>query len=79
MMSTIELKNLLIQRIAEIEDISFLKAIKTILDAKAESRTLQLTPEITDMILESKKEIEKGLIIDNDLFERELEEWLNEK
>ncbi len=78
-MSTIELKNLLIQRIAEIEDISFLKAIKTILDAKAESRTLQLTPEITDMILESKKEIEKGLIIDNDLFERELEEWLNEK
>ncbi len=78
-MSTIELKNALIQRIAEIEDISFLKAIKTILDAKADSRTLQLTPEITNIIVESKKEIEKGMFTDNDQFEQELEEWLNEK
>ncbi len=66
-MSTIELKNALVQRIAEIEDKSFLQAIKTILDAKAESKTLQLTPEITNIIMESKQEIEKGLFVENDL------------
>ena len=78
-MSTIELKNALVQRIAEIEDKSFLQAIKTILDAKAESKTLQLTPEITNIIMESKQEIEKGLFIENDLLEKETEEWLNER
>ena len=78
-MSMLELKNVLIQRIAEIEDKSFLQAIKTILDAKAESKTLQLTPELINEIMESKQEIEKGLFIENDLFEKEIEEWLNEK
>ena len=78
-MSTLELKNALIQRIAEIEDKSFLQAIKTILDAKAESKTLQLTPELINEVMESKQEIEKGLFIENDLLEKEIEEWLNEK
>lgn len=78
-MSTLELKNALIQRIAEIEDKSFLKAIKTILDAKAESKTLQLTPEIANEIMKSKQEIEDGLFIENDLLEKEIEGWLNEK
>lgn len=32
-MGTLELKNLLIHRIAEINDVAFLKAIKTMLDA----------------------------------------------
>ncbi len=78
-MTTIQLKNALIQRISEIEDKSFLEAIKTILDAKSESKTLYLTPELTAEIMASKQEIAKGLIIDNDLLEKEIEEWLNEK
>ena len=78
-MSTLELKNALIHRIAEINDKSFLEAIKTILDTKAESKTLYLTPEISNEIMESKKEIEKGSYIDNHLLEKEIEEWLNEK
>ncbi len=73
-MSIIKLKNALIQRIAEINDKSFLEAIKTILDTKAESKTLYLTPEITNEIMESKKEIEKGLYIDNYMLEKEIEE-----
>ena len=78
-MSTLELKNALIQRIAEIEDKSFLEAIKTILDTKAESKTLRLTPEIANEIMESKQEIENGLFIENDVLEKEIEGWLNEK
>ena len=78
-MTTIQLKNALIQRISEIEDRSFLEAIKTILDAKSESKTLTLTPELTREIMSSKLEIKKGLYIENDLLEKEIEEWLKEK
>ena len=68
-----------IQRISEIQDKSFLEAIKTILDTKAESKTLHLTPEITKEIMASKKEIVRGLIIENTLLEKEVGEWLDEK
>ncbi|MCK4662521.1 MAG: hypothetical protein KAT68_06630 [Bacteroidales bacterium] len=78
-MTTIQLKNALIQRISEIKDITFLEAIKTILDAKSESKIINLTPELTNEIMASKKEIEQGLFIENNLFEKEIEEWLNEK
>jgi len=78
-MSTAELKDALIQRISEIQDKSFLEAIRTILDSRAESKTLYLTPEMTNEIMASKKEIEKGLFIENNLLEKEVEEWLQEK
>ena len=78
-MTTVQLKNALIQRISEIEDISFLQAIKTILDAKSESKTIKLTPELTQEIMASKKEVEQGLFIENDILEKEIEEWLNKK
>ena len=78
-MSTLELKNLLIQRISEIQDKPFLEAIRTILDTKAESKTLHLTPEITKEIMASKQEISKKLFIENNLLEKEVAEWLDEK
>lgn len=63
-MTAIELKKLLIHRIAEINDISFLNALKTILDSKTQSHTLTLTAEQRYEIIESKKEIEQGLFIE---------------
>ena len=78
-MNAIELKNLLIHRISEISDISFLEAIKTILDSKSESSTLPLTIEQQDEILASKKEIAQGLFIENTALEKEIDGWLNAK
>jgi hypothetical protein len=78
-MSTSQLKNALIQRISEIEDKSFLEAIKTILDSKTDSRVMNLTSEITSEIIESKKEIEQGLFINNNQIEKEMDKWLNEE
>ena len=75
-MTTIELKNILIHKIAEIEDVSFLKAIKTILDSKADREILSLTNEQRNEIMESKKEIEKGLFIEHDELDKEIKEWL---
>ncbi len=78
-MSTIELKNLLIQRISEIQDKSFLEAIRTILDSKADSKTILLTSEMTDEIMASKKEIADGLFMENDSLEKEISVWLDKK
>ncbi len=78
-MNTVELKNLLIHRISEISDVSFLEALKTILDSKSESRVLFLTDEQKDEILKSKKEIEIGLSEENTELEKEINEWLGAK
>ena len=63
-MTTIALKKLLINRIAEINDVSFLNALKTILDTKTQAHTLSLTPGQRFEIIESQKEIESGLLVE---------------
>ena len=78
-MTTIELKSSLIHRIAEINDFSFLNAIKTILDSKTESRVLKLTDKQRDEIIASKKEIEQGLFVENEEIEKEVKAWLDAK
>jgi hypothetical protein len=76
-MTAIQLKTLLIHRISEINDVSFLKALKTILDTKTETGVIQLTPEQLNDIIASKKEIEQGFFIENNTFEKEVKQWLN--
>jgi len=76
-MAAIELKRLLVHRIAEINDESFLSAIKTILDSKIQTNTLTLTSQQRKEILESKKEIEKGLFVEQVDLDNEFEKWLS--
>ena len=78
-MTAIQLKTLLIHRISAINDVSFLKALKTILDSKTESGVIQLSQEQLDDIIASKKEIEQGLFTENIAFEKEVKQWLNAK
>ena len=78
-MTAIELKKVLIHRIAEIDDESFLNAIKTILDSKAHSRIFPLTQEQRDEINESKKQIEQGLFLEQAELDKEFNKWLNVK
>lgn len=77
-MTAIELKKQLIDRIAVIDDVSFLKAIKTILDAKSSSQKLSLTNEQVNEILESKKQIALGLVTEQPEMDKKFEKWLNE-
>jgi hypothetical protein len=76
-MTAIELKNLLIHRISEINDVSFLKALKTILDSKTESGVIQLTQSQLDEIVASRMEIAQGMSIENDMLDKEVKQWLN--
>lgn len=78
-MKALELKKLLVHRIAEINDEIFLNAIKTILDSKSQSQILILTKEQRLEIVESKKEIEQGLFIEQEEMDKEFTKWLSER
>lgn len=78
-MKTVELKKILVQRIEEINDEQFLKAIKTILDSKVESEVMLLSEEQKLEIFESRKEIEAGKFVDQNELEVEFDKWLKEK
>jgi hypothetical protein len=78
-MTAIELKTILIHRISEINDISFLKAIKTILDSKTDSGVLRLTDKQLEEIIEAKKQIEQGLFIESDELDKDVSKWLSER
>jgi len=76
-MTAIELKELIIHRIEEIDDEAFLTAIKTILDSKSQSQTLNLSDEQRTEIVESIRQISEGLCIDQTQMDKEFEKWLN--
>ena len=78
-MTTIALKKLLINRIAEINDVSFLNAIKTILETKTQTQTLSLTPQQRIEIIESQKEVESGLYVEQVELDKEFNKWLSGK
>jgi len=78
-MTAIELKKILVHRIAEINDVSFLNAIKTILDTKTQSRTISLTEEQRLEINESKIEMKKGFLFEQSELDKEFDKWLNAK
>jgi predicted transcriptional regulator len=74
-MTTIELKKQLINRISEIDDESFLQAIKTILDSKTQSQVIALTEAQRQEIDESKKQVEAGEFIEQDELDQKFNQW----
>jgi hypothetical protein len=76
-MTTIQLKKVLIHQIAEIEDVLFLNALKTILESKTQSNIIRLTNEQKEEIIRSKTEIEKGNYTEQQELNKEFEKWQN--
>ena len=55
----------MINRIAEINDESFLYALKSIIDSKAKSKFYKLTDEQLHEVKESKLQVKKGFFMSN--------------
>ncbi|MDD4968270.1 MAG: hypothetical protein PHT07_02455 [Paludibacter sp.] len=77
-MKAIKLKRILIRSISKIEDISFLKAINTILGSTTNNETLILSVAQLNEIIVSKKEIEQGLFVEHVDFNKEITLWLKD-
>ena len=78
-MNTIQLRQELIHRISRIEDIDFLKVIKTILDYKKKESFIELTADQEKELLFASKEAKKGKVISQSEMDQKVKEWLNEK
>ena len=78
-MKTIELKDILIHKIAAINDKSFLAAMNTIIDTKSEKLIYRTTPEQRQWIKEGQKQLARGESLSNDQVEAEIDKWLSEK
>jgi hypothetical protein len=78
-MNTIELKQELITKISGIEDLDFLKAIKTILDYRNKESFIDLTKEEEEELLRASNEGKNGKFILQSEMDKKVVEWLKEK
>jgi hypothetical protein len=72
---TTQIKNSLISRIKDSNDLNFLKALQTIFDS-SEQTLYQLSSEQNDSIIKGREEIENGDYIENDQLMSEMKQWL---
>ena len=72
-MNTLELKNILIEEINQIEDKSFLNALRTIIESKIKKEYLY--EEYNSEILLAEEDIEKGYTISHDEVKGKIDEW----
>jgi predicted transcriptional regulator len=72
-MNTLELKNILIEEINQIEDKSFLNALRTIVELKIKKENLY--EEYNSEILLAEEDIEKGYTISHNEVKAKIDEW----
>jgi hypothetical protein len=78
-MSTIELRHHIIEKLSLIDDDSFLKAIKTIIESKVNERVYTLSDFQKKRIESAREQRKKGQTISNDVLQKEIDQWLNTK
>ncbi|HPS46429.1 MAG TPA: hypothetical protein PKZ21_04590 [Bacteroidales bacterium] len=78
-MSTLEIRNKLIENIFLIEDKSFLEALKTIVDTKLASTTYELSDFQIDRIKKGREQLMNGNTISNDTVQKKVDKWLSTK
>jgi hypothetical protein len=72
-MNTLELKNILIEEINQIEDKSFLNALRTIVELKIKKENLY--EEYNSEILLAEEDIEKGYTLSHNEIKAKIDEW----
>jgi hypothetical protein len=78
-MSTIELRHIIIEKLSLIDDASFLKAIKTIVESKVSERVYKLSDFQKNRIEAGREQLRKGQTISNDVLQKEIGQWLSTK
>ncbi len=78
-MSTVELRHTIIEKLSQIDDTSFLKAIKTIVESKANEDAYKLSDFQKKRIEASREQVKLGQTISNEALEKEIKQWLSTK
>ena len=78
-MSTIELRHLINEYLSQIDDISFLKTLKTMIEAKASEGIYKLSDEQKKRIDLGREQVRNGQTIPQDKLQKEIDQWLDSK
>ena len=78
-MSTIELKNIITEHLSRIDDVSFLNAIKTIIESKASVGTYELTDYQKIRIDQARRQHKEKQTISHENLQKEIDQWLSSK
>jgi len=75
-MKSQRLKDDIIGRLSDIEDIHLLESIRSLIDSATMAGSIILTPGQLAEIASSRKDIDKGSFIENKILNREVKTWL---
>ena len=75
-MESQRLKDDIISRISDINDIHVLESIRSLIDSAMVASSIILTAEQLSEIASSRKDIDKGSFIENKTLNREVKTWL---
>jgi len=78
-MSTVELRQLIAEHLARIEDASFLNAIKTIIESKVSEVEYELSDFQIKRVDSARNELKSRKTISHSDVQREIDQWLNIK
>ena len=78
-MSTIELREKIISQLANINDTSFLRAIKVLIDTKVEKEVYRLSDYQKERIRLGRGQLKNGKTISHDEVQKEINEWPGSK
>jgi len=78
-MSTIELRHIITEHLSHIDDVTFLNAIKTIIESKVSEGTYKLSDHQKKRIDLARQQLKSGQTISNDDLQKEVDQWLNSK
>lgn len=78
-MSTIELRHIITEQLSHIDDVSFLNAIKTIIESKVSEVTYKLSDFQKKRIDLARQQLKSGQTISNDDLQKEVDQWLSSK
>ena len=78
-MSIAELRHIIIEKLSLIDDASFLKAIKTIIESKADERVYQLSDFQKRRIEAGREQVRKRKTISHEKLQKEITQCLSTK
>jgi hypothetical protein len=78
-MGTIELRHIITEKLSHIDDVSFLNAIKTIIESKVPEGTYKLSDYQKNRIDSARQQLKNKQTISHDDLQKEIDQWLSSK
>jgi hypothetical protein len=78
-MSTTELRHKITEQLSHIDDVSFLNAIKTIIESKVSDRIFKLSDYQKNRVDSARQQLKNKQTIAHDDLQKEINQWLSSK